>query len=154
MAPDQRARHQPPAQLGEDQHRLGHAEREAAARLGQAQLEHAHLGQVAPERAVEPARRQLAQLVERDPSLAEGADPGAQRFLILVDPEIHQRSLGRPRMRSATMLRWICELPAAIVSDKDWSALCSTSRLGRPPTSSRESAARPSRRIPSSAIRW
>ena len=30
------------------------------------------------------------------------------------------------------MLRWICELPAAIVSDSDWSAVCSSIRLGRP----------------------
>ena len=35
-------------------------------------------------------------------------------------------------MRSAMMLRWICELPAAIVSEIDCSSLSSTRSLGEP----------------------
>ena len=90
VAPDQRSRHQAPAQLREDEHRLRHAEADAAAGLGQAQAEDAHLGEVAPERAVEAAcAGELAERVERDPPFAEGADPVAQRLLIVVDSKVH-----------------------------------------------------------------
>ena len=56
-------------------------------------------------RPVEAGRQQLAH-----------AAP--QRPLVLRQPEVHvppHRPFGRPRMRSATMFRWICEVPAAIV---------------------------------------
>ena len=57
-----------------------------------------------------------AQALERQPPRHHGPDALGQLALVLADAEVHQRrALGRPRMRSATMLRCTCEVPAAMV---------------------------------------
>jgi hypothetical protein len=121
VCPGERPRHQPATQLGEDQHGVGEAEADASLRLGQPQAEHAHLGELAPERPIEGVLLfELAQRLDGNPPLAEGTDAVAQRLLVFGELEVHQRgSRGSRRMRSEMMLRWIWEEPAAIVSDRD-----------------------------------
>ena len=70
-------------------------------------------------------------------------------------PGVRCRGPWQPRMRSAMMLRWICEVPAAIVSESDCIA-CSRmlrERQARDVVAAR-APARPSRRMPSSPTRW
>ena len=84
--------------------------------------EHAHLGQLAPPLAVDRTAGLLdgahASIGNR-PS-QERAHAFLQGDLVVGELEVHQRSFGRPSMRSATMLRWICEVPAAMVIDSAW----------------------------------
>jgi hypothetical protein len=90
MGPRERARHEPAPELREHDHRIGAAEPHAARGLALAQREHAHLGELAPERAVEALLLQLAQRVDRDAPVAERADAGAQRLLIFAELKIHR----------------------------------------------------------------
>jgi len=103
---DQRAGDGRPAQLLEDEHGLGQPE----IQLG-TQPEDTGFVERAPGRGVEPLR----QTVEREPIRQQLAHALLQLALLVSRKEVHQRSLGSPRMRSPTMLRWICEVPAAIV---------------------------------------
>ena len=73
VGPDQRPGHEPAAQLREHDHRVGAAEPDAARRLALAQREHAHLGELAPERAVEALLLELAQRLDRHAPVAERA---------------------------------------------------------------------------------
>ena len=117
----QRARHQRPAQLLEDDDGLGHREAGAGG-LGQGQREHAGLAQRGPVVVADGAVVALpgAEALERQPPGHHGPDALGQLALVLADAEVHQRrALGRPRMRSATMLRCTCEVPAAMVSEID-----------------------------------
>ena len=63
--------------------------------LGLAQREHAHLGELAPERAVEALLLELAQRLDRDAPVAERPDARAQRLLIVAELEVHAASLAR-----------------------------------------------------------
>ncbi len=67
--------------------------------------------------------------LEGEPPGDHRADALSQLALVVADAEVHQRALGRPRMRSATMLRWICDVPAAMVSEIDLNQLCTCSAL-------------------------
>ena len=57
----------------------------------------------------------LAHRVEREATVEEGAHTLLQRDLVVGELEVHQRSFGRPSTRSPTMLRFTCEVPAAMV---------------------------------------
>src|SRR5439155_2127139 len=92
--------------------------------------------------------------VHREAPLAQLAHRLLERLLVGADLEVHQRSLGRPRMRSPTMLRWICEVPAAMLTDRACRCPCTWSALPSPSTSSWARAARPSTRKASSPKRW
>ncbi len=72
----------------------------------------------------EPA--EVAQLAERrlGVRLEEGAGLAPQLLLLLGEREIHQRLRGRPRTRSAMMLRRISEVPASIVFPRERSCWC------------------------------
>ena len=119
---DQGSRDQCASELLEDQCGVGEAEPQTAVGLRQQQPEDAELGQGAPEVGVEAGAGggELAEPLAREGIGTDLADPGAQRFLVLGRQEIHRmlryRSRGRPRTRSPMMLRWICEVPAAIES--------------------------------------
>ena len=108
--------HERPAELLEDDDGVGHPEA-GARRLGQGQREHAGLAERGPVVVADGARVALpgAQALEGQPPGHHGPDALGQRALVLVDAEVHQRALGRPRMRSPTMLRCTCEVPAAMV---------------------------------------
>ena len=101
---------------------------------GTPHAEDAQLGEVAPQRDVHAADAGLGTVFARRPRrgvLAQHvAHRAGQRLLVLCRPEVHYRpppfvapaaegSLGRPRMRSPMMLRWTCEVPAAIVYARD-----------------------------------
>jgi hypothetical protein len=108
VASHERPGHERPAQLLEDEDRLGHAQPDAAVGLRQAQPEHARLAQLPPPRLVDPAaRREGADLGHRELRCEPLADGLPERLLFSRQFEIHQRSLGSPRIRSPTMLRWI-----------------------------------------------
>jgi hypothetical protein len=89
VAPEQRARHDAPSELGEHEHRLGHAEPDAAVRFGQTQREHAHLRQLAMAIAVERRLLELRHVLERVAVVAEGPDPRLESLLIVGELEIH-----------------------------------------------------------------
>ena len=129
MCGHQGPRHQGPPQLLEDQGRFGQAEADPTGRLGQAEVEHPGLTQLLPPLAIDHPLGHLegAQMVEAELALAQPADARGQLVLELGQFEVHggsplsggaglsavtglagpDGSLGRPRMRSPTMLRWI-----------------------------------------------
>src|SRR4029077_4428648 len=117
VGPHQRPRHQGPAQLLEDEHGLGVPEPDAALPLGQAEGEDAGVGQLLPEAAVDAGRvGQLTNPLHWEAALAQLAHALLPGELVLGRQEVHLAgSLGSPRMRSPMMLRWIWELPAAMV---------------------------------------
>ena len=51
---------------------------------------------------------------EKRPS-RNASDALLQRDLVVGELEVHQRSFGRPSTRSPTMLRFTCDVPAAMV---------------------------------------
>src|SRR5690606_351706 len=89
---------------------------------------------------------------------AEAADALLEGGLVLVQIEVHvlasYRSLGRPRMRSATMLRWIWVVPAAMEIEMACSRPSTWVRLPMPATSSTARPARSKTRSPSRPRRW
>ena len=71
-----------------------------------------------------PSRRvRTASAAGEAPRSSSSPHPAARkRPLVLRQLEVHQsahRPFGRPRIRSATMFRWICEVPAAIVYERE-----------------------------------
>jgi hypothetical protein len=115
---DQRSRHQGPPQLLEHDHRLGHAEPDPAGVLRQPQPEHPRLGKVAPERTIDTtARLQGPDPIHGYPLSAEVADSLLEGAFLRPEVEVHDGSFGNPRIRSATMFRWICDVPAAMEMD-------------------------------------
>ena len=106
MAPDQGSRGQAPTEFFEDEHRIGAAQAEATGGFGQPEIEDPHLREFVPEGAIEGVLLlEVAQLVDRDSTLAEAADPLLKRFLVGMDSEIHfpsRRSLLLPSGASAT----------------------------------------------------
>ena len=90
MGPRERAWHEPAPELREYDHRIGAAEPHAARGLALAQREHAHLGELPPQLAVEALLLELAQRVDRDAPGAERADAGAQRLLIFAELKVHR----------------------------------------------------------------
>jgi hypothetical protein len=89
MGPGDRARSERAAELLEDQDRLGAAEPHAAPRLVDPQAEDAHLGELAPEAAVEAAALERAQLLEGESRGAEGPHPGGELTLLVGRAEAH-----------------------------------------------------------------
>src|SRR4051794_26839286 len=83
------------AELLEDEHGVREPEPEVAA-----QREHAGLDELLPESGVVAAR----QLLQREPGVQQVADAPLELALLVGRQEVHQRSLGSPRMRSPTML--------------------------------------------------
>jgi len=53
--------------------------------------------------------------IEREAPVEERAHALLQRDLVVGELEVHQRSFGRPSTRSPTMLRFTCDVPAAMV---------------------------------------
>ena len=84
----------------------------------------------------------------------EGLHALRQRDLIVGELEVHRYSLGRPRMRSAMMLRWIWLVPAAIVNDVLRTRSSTKLPDGQSPTSSSDRLPRSSTRMATSVIRW
>src|SRR5581483_2703852 len=152
VGPHQRTGNESTSEFLEHECRFGHAETGAAFVLRQPQGEHAGLGQLPPERSVDTADvGELAHPIHREEALEHLANAILKGDLVIVEREVHQR--GSPRIRSPMMLRWICELPAAMVS-------ASTRRRSSTKwpewsyTSSRESDARSSTRMARSPMRW
>ncbi len=106
-------------ELLEHERGLGEAQSEPAVGLGHGEREHPGLAQLPPTPPVEgPGRLDLPHRVEREPAVENGANALLERFLIGRELEVHQRaSLGRPSTRSPTMLRFTCDVPAAMVID-------------------------------------
>ena len=102
-----------------------------AGRLGERQREDTGLAQGGPVVGRDGALVAFARpdALEREPPGQQGPDALGQVALGLADAEVHQRALGRPRMRSATMLRCTCEVPAAMVRLIDLNQLCTCSAL-------------------------
>ena len=90
VQPDQRPGHDRPAELLEHDGGVGDAESVGP------QREHARFGELGVRGAVEP----LADALDREPALAQAADPVAQRDLVVAQLEVHCCSLGRPSRRS------------------------------------------------------
>src|SRR5262249_23712575 len=108
VGPHQRAGDEAAAELGEDDHPVGGPEPDAAARLGLAQREDAHLRELAPEPGFDGALAlELAQRLHADAPVAEVADASAQRLLVLAQPEIHFDLLRSPSARCAHRLHTI-----------------------------------------------
>ncbi len=127
---DQGPGHQRPAELLEDQGRLGQAEAHAAGLLGQAEVEHPGLAQLAAtRRGRRPARSTRGRGSTRGgkrPSHSRRMPSASSVWNSVTSKSIGSAprrrrsawgSLGSPRMRSPTMLRWICEVPAAMVRE-------------------------------------
>ena len=101
--------------------------------LGQGQGEHARLAQRGPvvgadRRASSPSRARRCSSGSRPATMARM--PSASSRWSSLDAEVHQRcALGSPRMRSATMLRCTCEVPAAMVDEIDLNQAASCSAL-------------------------
>ena len=132
--PEEWPRNQAATELFEDNDGLGHGEPRPD-RLGQCQAN----------TPVSPRAAQSSTLMARSsPSRVRrcssgrrpagvGPDALGQLALVLADTEVHQRfALGRPRMRSATMLRCTCDVPAAMVSEIDLNQAASCSAFPRP----------------------
>src|SRR5438270_488188 len=140
-------------ELLEDQCGFGHPEAGAAVVLGEPQREHAGIGELAPQPSVDAAHvGQGPHPLHREAPFAELAHRLLQGLLVGREREVHQ-AFGSPRIRSAMMLRWICELPAAMVKASTRSR-SSTKWPERSWTSSRERAARSSTRSARSPMRW
>ena len=108
------------AELLEHERGLGGTELQPAVGLGQGDREDTGLAQLAPAIAVEvPGRLDGAHVVEGEASVEErrarppAARPG--RRSARSPSAVAQRSLGRPSTRSPTMLRFTCDVPAAMV---------------------------------------
>ncbi len=119
----QRARHQRPSGLLEDQYRLRHPQAHTALGFRQAQREEARPAQLPPQRAVHARTRvhRRPQRLASVPARQQVPYARPQVLLVLGRLEVHapHRPFGRPRIRSATMFRWICEVPAAIVYERE-----------------------------------
>ena len=90
MAPDDRTGNQAASKLFEDEHCVGVAETDPAVFLGKPEREHAHLGELAPERAVDALRLlEVGKAFVRDLAFDEAADAFAQGLLIFGGLEIH-----------------------------------------------------------------
>ena len=128
--PHEGARHERPPQLLEDDDGVGHTEA-GAGRLGQGQREHARLGERHPVVVGDGVVVALpgAQALEGQPPGHHGPDARGQLALVLTDAEVHQRDRGSPRMRSPTMLRCTCEVPAAMVDEMALNQAASCSSL-------------------------
>ena len=166
---DQWSGHQGPAQLLEDEGRLGQPEADPAGLLGQAEIEHPGLAEL----RASPSGRPPGRPPRAARSRSRGNRPSHSRRMpsassvwnsvssksIGSSSELGRRSaassgsggvgsLGRPRMRSPTMLRWICEVPAAMVSEMPRSQSSTMVSAGSGPSPSaapRSSAASPAR---------
>ena len=119
---EQRAGDARPAQLLAHDRGVGQPEADAAVCLGEREGEHAHPTEGAPQVAVDGP----GHVDDRPPGLGghpvgeEPAQLALERDLVVAQLEVHggrHLSLGRPSIRSPTMLRWICAVPAAIDSD-------------------------------------
>ncbi len=119
----QRPRHQGPPGLLEDEHRLRQPQPHTALGLRQPQREEARIAQLTPQPAVHGDTRvhRGAQRLPPVPARQQAPYARPQSPLVLRRPEVHpaHRPFGRPRIRSATMFRWICEVPAAIVYERE-----------------------------------
>ena len=90
VAPHQRARDQAATQLGEGEHGVGPPQAHAALGLGEPQGEHAHLGQLAPQGAVDAAAAlEVAHGLDREPALAERAHALGEGDLVVGELEVH-----------------------------------------------------------------
>ena len=90
VRPDDRPRYQAASELRKHQYAFRGSEPDAALGLGDPQVEHTHLRQVAPERPVDASRLlELRELIHGDASLAERAQPLLQRELVFGELEIH-----------------------------------------------------------------
>lgn len=123
MRRNQRPRQQHPPRLLEDEHRLRQPEPHPALLLGEPQREEPGRAELPPQLPVQPpgvhGRPERLPVEETREQLPY---PLPQRPLVLGESEVHgggHRPFGRPRMRSATMLRWIWEVPAAIVYESE-----------------------------------
>ena len=122
----------------EHERRFGQTQTDPAGCFGQAQAEHAGLTELAPSVAVDYPVGRLGgpDRLQGEDALAQPPDAVGQLSLELGDLEVHRRpysfawagaaalaaavawgSLGSPRIRSPTMFRWICEVPAAMVRE-------------------------------------
>src|SRR5664280_1206749 len=151
MGGDKRSRHQGATQLLEHQGGVGQPQSQPAGIFAQAQVEHSGITQLAP---TVPFNHPigsfgLAQGVESETPLTKATDPGGQIGLELGELKLHGwASLGSPRIRSPTMFRCICDVPAAMVSDIPRNQSSTMASAGNDPKPSRPSeswAANPAR---------
>ena len=125
-----------PAELLEDEHRVGVPRPTPPSLLRQAQREDAELGELAARAPrSKPPRFSSSRTPrsgsgpsqnERTPCLQRHLVVGSSRKSTLSAPSAC-RGCARP-----TMLRWICEVPAAIVSESECSRLPDTCWFGEP----------------------
>src|SRR5204863_889517 len=114
----------------EHQHAVGHPQSDTTVAVGYPQRENAGRGQLGPQLAIDRTRELLRGTYPFHPRPAgqQLADAIPQRLLVGRQLEVHARSLGSPSTRSARMFRWICDVPAAMVSE----IACSASRTCSP----------------------
>jgi hypothetical protein len=123
-----------PAELFEHHGRGGGAQPEAPPVFRKSQGEHAGVGELGPPRCVDGHALALGATypIEREASGAQPTHAVGQRYLVLGKLEVHgclAYPLGSPRIRSAMMLRWICDVPAAIVREKPCTQVLTISRF-------------------------
>ncbi len=104
--PDEWPGHEPAPQLLEHDGGIGQPE-PGSGRLGQRQGEDAGLAERSPVVGGDGLFVAFAgaEMLERQPPGQHGPDALRQLALVVTNPEVHQRALGRPRIRSATMFR-------------------------------------------------